>query len=105
MLRSVDLRSQLHLHPARLAAVELLVRLDGVPDRLVLREEFRRIDRSGPHQLDEEREIAAVGAVSPAGGGGLFYCGAGGGRLLLGGGEARDRERSPLGGRGPPPRE
>jgi len=44
MLRSVDLRPQLHFHPARLAAVELLVRLDGVADRLVLGEELARID-------------------------------------------------------------
>src|SRR5438105_12277568 len=61
---SVDLRPQLHFHPARLAAIELLVGLDGIPDRLVLGEELARIDRARPHQLHELRQVRAVVAVA-----------------------------------------
>src|SRR5205814_10641165 len=61
---SVDLRPQLHFHPAGLAAVELLVGLDGVADRLVLGEELARIDRARPDELDQLRQVRPVVAVA-----------------------------------------
>src|SRR3954470_15685071 len=61
---SVHLRPQLDLHPAGLAAVELLVRLDGVADRLVLGEELARVDGAGAYQLDQLRQVGAVVAVA-----------------------------------------
>src|SRR5437868_2303251 len=55
---------ELHLHPTRIAAVEGLVGLDGIGERLALREDGRRVDHTGGDEVDEVRKVFAVRRVA-----------------------------------------